>query len=865
MQQKSSRKPWGKILLTLLLTLWMLPMTSGMAEASADVISFGDAVLEQAVRKALNLPEGDVTVRDAESLEWLDASLDQETSKENRIQDISALAAFVNLNGLNLSNNNIQNLDALQGLTKLRELYLLGNECYDLSPLAKLTALEKLQVNCYDRDMSFLGGLTELVELDVGGCVALPPELVKLQKLKTFCAAGGALEDISLLAQLPNLTAVNISWNLVSDLTPLADLPLTELYIAGDPVTDFTPIANMVNHLQGLDFDIYLATASLIPETPLEIADANLEQALRNAMGITDRPITLRDAYAVGKLEIQSDLNNNAKFTDITPLSAFANLYSLNISDNQVSDISPLAGMKNLSWINLRNNAISDLTPLSGLSSLTDVFLEGNPIADVTPLTYLANLRILYLNTSPTCDYSPLDALAANLQETNLVVIPDDVSAEAIPMPDAALEAIIRKITGIQDREITYRDVYRVSEIQAGVENMWSEVSDLTSISAFVNLNRLAIFGSKVSDLKPLIGLDNLQVLIIYESPLSDLSPLLQMKQLRQLELVRDGLTDVTVIGELTDLGYLDVSKNNITDLSPLKTLDKLAVLLISQNLTDDASAFADIAPGLKNKDFDPDKPMETASPQGQETVQTTNGGDGSYSPGQYQPANPDEVIVFKDKKLEKAVRAILGNADQPITKGEAAKVMTLDFTTVEGGDAKFTDISPLSEFKNLEELRLVGNKLKNMTALTDLTNLRRLQLDGQSISDLSPLSGMIYMDYLSLKNSKISKLEPLATMSEIRALDLSGNKIKDLSWLSQFTGLEGLYLADNQISDLTPLAGLTQLQSLFLNHNKIKDITALAGMTQLRELMLSGNKIKDYGPVTEIYPTLQNKDFELE
>ena len=198
MQQRTNRKRFGKILLTLLLVLMMLPATSGMAETASKGISFGDTALEQAVRKALNKPEGDVTVQDAESLEWLDASLDKEAPEQDRIKDISALVAFTHLYGLNLSNNNIQNFDALQGLTNLRELNMLGNECYDLSPLAKLTALEKLQVNCYDRDMSFLGNLTELVELDVGGCTALPPEMVKLQKLRTFCAAGGSLEDISL-------------------------------------------------------------------------------------------------------------------------------------------------------------------------------------------------------------------------------------------------------------------------------------------------------------------------------------------------------------------------------------------------------------------------------------------------------------------------------------------------------------------------------------------------------------------------------------------------------------------------------------------------------------------------------------------
>lgn len=848
--------------LSLLLSLWGGSILPTAAQASGGAIVFGDAVLEAKVRAALNKPEGDIIAEDAASLTWLDVQADKDAPQDARIQDIRALQAFVNLTGLNLNNNNVHDISVLKSLTGLQQLWLCGNPVDDLSPLGSLTGLNRLGFDGQFRELPFLANLTGLEELNIGACRVLLQELLQLKKLKIFCAPGGELADISLLAQIPTLTAVDVSWNLVSDLSPLKGLPLVELYIAGDPITDFSPIREIVPNLVGMDFDALMVNADSVPEEPLTIADANLEKALRDAMNIHDRPITLRDVYITQKLNIYVADGSGKPFSDITPLAAFTNLYALNIDDNRVSDLSPLAGLTKLNWFSARNNKITDLTPLASLPAINAVFLEGNPIADVSPLAGMAALKVLYLDQRPTCDYAPLDAILPTLQETNLTVVPVDVPADPLPIADTNLEVLLRQSMGIQGRPITLRDAYRITDIQLGVETMWQSVSDISALQYFPNLERLAIFGSQVSDLSPLMGLSKLNRLIVDDSAITDLTPLAGMKQLGYLELKGNRITDVTPLSGLTQLGGLDISNNQIADFSPLYSLKMLNVLRISNNLATDASGFRDIAGGMKDKDFDPDQPVETAD------AVATQAGEGNKEAAlkePLQPKEPDAPISFKDSNFEQAVRAILNIQDRPLTQADACAATVLDFAAVAGGDAKLKDISPLQYFVNLEELRFSGNGIKDVKPLAGLTRLTKLQLDMQSIADITPLQGLTSLEFLSIKENKITKIDALAGMAVLRTLDLTGNKIKDVSALANDTALEELFISKNAIADAAPIGKLALIHTLDVSQNKLKDASPLAGLENLRILLLGGNKIKDFSSLATLARQLEQKDFDAE
>lgn len=1007
----------------------------------AEILVMEDPVLERKLREAMGMPEGDITAGDAKNVTELELGNPWGTdpSDADKITDIAPLRYFVNLRYLNLQRNGIHDVSALAGLTALEELRLEEDDIFDFSPLAGLVNLKTLYMSSYTRDVSFLSNQTKLENLNIGGCRALPEGLANLTELRSFEANGGELSDISLLANLKHLDKVGIAWNLVEDLSPLEGLPITRLYLQGNPIKDYSPIKAIYPNLVEKDFVALFPED--VPEEPLAFADTNFEEALRNAMNIHDRPITTRDAYVTTKLDIVREKDPTKGFSDISPLAAFTNLEELsfnssdisdltplaklvnlrhlNLSFQQITDIGPLASLTKLTGLSLRNNRIVDIAPLANLKELSWLEMAENLIVDVSPLSGLTSLRSLYLMGNPIGSYAPLDAILPGLENTDVVIVPGDIPDEAIVFPDANLEAAIRRAVSFGDGPISQRDAYRVSEmVLDGGQNGDVRFSSLEGLQFFQGLKKLEIHCQSVTDLTPLAGLTQLEELLIKETPVSDLTPLAGLTSLTRLHLVFDQVTDVRPLQSLTKLSnlelqgnqiedvaplaalgemdYLDISENQITDYTPLTGLGKLKTLRLSGNPGYRYYVLKDLADRLDIKDFSAelpdgvkDEPIVFGDAKLEAAVRASLGvADGpisqleayyatrdliipdagitdisalryfrnvaglnldwnkikDFSPlsaltklrylslggtgisdlsplaglteldqiylfdngikdvspllnltklkrlylsnnpignlavlkplanqledKDFDPASGDrpeglekKPIAFKDKKLEKALRAILNIWDRDITEADVYNVLTLDFTTAEGGDQKFTNLSPLAYFVKLEELRMTGNGVKDIKPLAGLTRLRVLRLENQKIKDLAPLAGLTELKELSVKENSIVKLDALAGLTGLMSLDLTGNSVKDASPLAGLTSLEGLYLSNNAIADVTPIGQITNLRTLHIQNNKIKDPSPIANLTLLEGLMITGNKIKDYGSLSALYPQLQDTD----
>ena len=861
-----------KKLISSILALFLMMNLSGaftqnaVAQTSNGEIVISDPMLESKVREVLGKPEGIITAEDAASLSWLDANAPQDAPGSAKIKDVSGLRYFVNLYGVRLDNNAIEDISALAELPNLQELWLLENPLSSLEPLGSLTKLVKLGFSGRMRDVSFIGGLTELEELRIDGCRELPQELAELKKLRIFCSLGGELSDISLLAQIPTLEVADLSWNLVTDLTPLANLPLVELYLQGNPIGDFTPIKALYPNLLGRNFEYIEYAQAENPGAVITFPDPMMESKIRAAINIPEGDITAGDAAKITRLDIRNewspqipreimvknlqgieyfinlrelsavfndisdisalsrlaqlrdiDLGGNpvgdigalsglinlerltlfgGQFKDVNPLAGLTSLVSLNLGGIQLYDISQLAALTKIDNLYLGGCGIDDISSLAGMTSMFRLELQDNYITDLSPLAGMANLIKLKLANNPVQDYSPIEELYSRLQEKDfeygqifnvqLPLKPKQPEEQAV-ISDVGLEAILRETTGIFNRPMTNGDLSKIGKIAGNTDGMWQQVSDITALKHCLNLEGLVIIGSNVSDLTPLAGLKRLRGLSILDSAVNDVAPLGGLGQLVMLDLKGNRITDVSPLMSLTQLERLNVANNQIADFSPLYGLDKLSVLFIGNNPAGDTSGFAGIFGHLNEKDFEPGKPEKPMEPAGQLDL----------------PKDPDKVIKFSDKVMEKRIREAIGKPEGKITAGEAAMV---------------------------EEL-ILGNEWQE--------NFPK----GSQISDLG---GIEY--FINVKN-----------------LEISWNKIKDIKKLSSLTKLEYLRAFGNQISSVTPLAGLTKLTSLNIGGNKVTKIDALKGLVNLTGLFLDGNKIKDLSPITSIYPQLVEKDFILE
>ncbi|MGI6072773.1 MAG: leucine-rich repeat domain-containing protein [Lachnospiraceae bacterium] len=231
-----------KKLLIILLAMVMVCALAACSQPPSEpdkTVVFADPLLEEMVRAAMNKPEGDITLAEAEAVTELQLGIDwqPQPAPNTQITDISGLEHFINLEDLNLSFHAITDISPLAGLTKLTQLSLGGNPVADISPLAGLTNLEFLPLfNCQATDYSPLANLTKL-----GGLLL----------------DHSTISDVSVLSGLTELWWLGLANTQVSDVSPLAGLTnLRQLQLAGCPITDYTPLAAIYPNLEEKDFSL---------------------------------------------------------------------------------------------------------------------------------------------------------------------------------------------------------------------------------------------------------------------------------------------------------------------------------------------------------------------------------------------------------------------------------------------------------------------------------------------------------------------------------------------------------------------------------------------------------------------------------
>ncbi len=205
----------------------------------------------------------------------------------------------------------------------------------------------------------------------------------------------------------------------------------------------------------------------------------------------------------------------------------------------------------------------------------------------------------------------------------------------------------------------------------------------------------------------------------------------------------------------------------------------------------------------------------------------------------------PAVVIIFPDKNLEAAVRAVL---HEP--KGELNDANLMNVYVLEAAGKDIRNLTGLEKCKNLALIKLSKNHITDLTPIKDLANLQSLDLAENKITDATPLSGLTKLQYLELSNNQISKVDPLSGLTSLSALYLSGNRISSIASLGKLSRLASLSLGHNQISDISVLTQVTKLSTLDLKDNQIEDLNPLTKQTELSLLMLDRNKITDLAPL---------------
>lgn len=413
-----------------------------------------------------------------------------------------------------------------------------------------------------------------------------------------------------------------------------------------------------------------------------------------------------------------------------------------------------------------------------------------------------------------------------------------------IEFNDPVLEEMIRAEMGIPSGDITAAQAEAVTVLDLMMDgNDWSKprISDISALSNFINLTSLnlgwALYNSGFgADLSPLSGLTKLQGLYLNSndirnihalapltelvdlqlfgcSDLMDLSPISSMTKLQSLWVQGCAFVDIGSVSDCKDLQRLYLADNLISDISPLAGLSKLNDLTLSGNPITDYSPVASIYPNLQSPDFDLD------------------------------PDN--DVIAFNDPVLEAAVRNTIQKPSGDIT-----------FADVWG-------VESLNADRDWQEHPAEGTQIKDISALKYFLGMKDLGLQFHNIQNIRPLAGLTKLESLRLGGNPVNNVDALYGLTNLYGLTLWNCTASNYSHLKNLTKLNSLAIGYSTFNDLSLLTGLPDLQALDIVGSKVTDLSPLLDMPQLKRLMIRDCSITDYAPLLQIYPNLEETDFD--
>lgn len=281
------------------------------------------------------------------------------------------------------------------------------NEALGKGPNARITAdematLRELHaVSMKIKNLTGLGAAVNLESLDLSNNLVsdLSP-IAGLTELHYIGLEENTISDLSPLEGLTNMEELHLGNNLIRDLSPLEGLiNLRGISLHDNAITDLSPLGGLVR----LEW-IGMSGNPLADLTPLS--------GLTNLHNFHGWGTPVVNLAAIAKLPKLREINVcGGDISDISALADAKGLKELYLPGNDVSDLSPLAGLTGLTRLSFEHNQISDLSPLEGLSNLTWVDLRDNEVSDVSSLAAVNNLK--WVDLSQNTAITDVSALAS--------------------------------------------------------------------------------------------------------------------------------------------------------------------------------------------------------------------------------------------------------------------------------------------------------------------------------------------------------------------------------------------------------------------------------------------------------------------
>lgn len=404
------------------------------------------------------------------------------------------------------------------------------------------------------------------------------------------------------------------------------------------------------------------------------------------------------------------------RVTDITPLTLFTNLKTLDLNCAYAGEgLDPVTG-KEIAYINW----VEDISPLKDLPKLSSLTLDNCKIKNFRLVGEMASLE-------------QLSALAIRLE-----------SFEDI------------------------RESKTVRSLRAS-KNPLGQLNGIESFSSLKTLELESLAAEKV-DIGALAKLSQLESLTLKNNSVIDFSALSSLAMLRRLNLSNTHARKALSLAKLTRLEFLDLSRNRLEDVQGLGSLVSLKELSLDENPLG-AEKYADLSPLSHLSSLETLSLWKVGYFDCQPLAKLTNLK--ILSMGLSNISNTKVLGALSALR-----RLSMGKTKEDISF--LPKLTALEvFMSSENGIEEVPDLTPLTSLtflvlthnrirsvdnvakaKRLTLLDLTDNRIADVRPLAGLTLMKRLFLGENEIIDCDPLMSLRSLESLELHKNRLKEPE---------------------------------------------------------------------------------------------------------
>ncbi len=585
----------------------------------------------------------------------------------------------------------------------------------------------------------------------------------------------------------------------------------------------------------------------------------NLKSINANASGITDlMPLRM--------LKYLRDLNiSNTSISDLSPLKYSTYLKKLNISDTKVQDISLLVNLQKLKNLNIANSHITNLNVLKDLPQL-EILNAGKIQADFTVLQDMKNLKKLTLdssnfnNTAFLYNHPNLESVSMNytrIKDFKYLTSVDELREIHFEHTPIASLAGLEKLQSLKKVYCDYSKISKTEALKLSRQRpdivVIFESQMLSQWWENLNINWHNYFvrtlkipeNPRIEDLYRVLKYSKIS--IHNNKSLKNLKPLDVFADLRILDISNANLTDISAIASMTNLKSLKIVNAGIQNISALAKLQKLKYLDISENPLSDI------------------RPLKTCLAL--EELKAEND-KLSALPKLPKLSNLRRVYVDNNKILDKSVQCFYTEHQAVLVVYKTAYLnnwwnelplvwrnyfsKTFDISAEAGSEE-------LHKLIRTQEITLKNIPIKSLSPLTDFLQLKKLVLNDLKLSTLISLKDLQTIETLVVQKMPIDDIKPVYELKNLKNLILNSLAVHKIDWKS-LAQLEFLDISANKIRFVGGIKALKDLEYLNISNTRIVNILPLKKMDKLKELVAYNSSVPYFmiSQVLKIFPKLQ-------